>query len=881
MAVGRISGPLLNKNLLRNGVDLAFETNLLYLSVSNADPANWRIGVKTTAPVYDLDVNGTTRSTNFLATTATINEVYISSSNIASNFGDLTLTANSGNRVVIGTVGQNNDLLVNGNFHATGNITLDGNITLGNNPSDTVTFDAEINSHLIPDLTNTWDLGSSTLKWRNLYLSGNIASGVIDGGNIRLSGNTISSLDTNGNINLSPNGTGYVQVNGTNGLVIPSGTSLQQAPNVIGAVRFNTDSNSFEGYNGGQWTSLGGVRSVDGKAYIIAETSPGAGDDTLHFYAVDGTNTSQNIGNWNGTALTILSPGLTVPVGNDANRPTGVTGYIRFNTDSLSFEGYQGSQWSSLGGVKSVDGKAYIIAETSPGAGDDVLHFYSGSSGTSSQVGTWDNTALTVLSPGLLVPTGDTNSRPTGVNGYIRYNTDQGQFEGYASNNWSSLGGVKSVDGATYIIPEAYPGAGDNTLYFYANNTLEATITTTGLNVVNDITTDTLHVTGTSTLADVDATSLLVNGKISIHDNIIENTQDGDDLIIRAKGLGRVILDGSGSSAGDGNVLATDPLLVLNTGVVGTNSYDSGLILNRGTDQNVALVWSESSQEFRAIGTLEQGTVRGTVAVASYQNVATASVKLNSETANKVTFTDDNKIVRSLDSGRTAYVDGAMVFNSTADLALPAGTIDQRPANPHTGSIRFNTTYQQFEGYANSAWSSIVGSPGGSPVDYQSLVGDGINYQFTLDQTPLNANSIMVTINGVLQEPNYSYQVTGNILDFTGSDSVSYPPELGDRIDVRFLSKASVSSIKEYNYVGDGVTTTFNTELTINSVAEVLVFVNNIYQDSAVYTVSGNSVIFSQAPFNTERVCLVHLCSVFVSNIASPDDAIIYSLALG
>ena len=61
MAVGRISGPLLKANLLRNGVDLAFETDLLYLDVNNS-----RIGVKTASPQYDLDVNGTTRSTDLI-----------------------------------------------------------------------------------------------------------------------------------------------------------------------------------------------------------------------------------------------------------------------------------------------------------------------------------------------------------------------------------------------------------------------------------------------------------------------------------------------------------------------------------------------------------------------------------------------------------------------------------------------------------------------------------------------------------------------------------------------------------------------------------------------------------------------------------------------
>ena len=62
MAVGRISGPLLKSNLLRNGIDLAFETDLLYLDVNNQ-----RIGIKTANPHYELDVNGTIRATNLIA----------------------------------------------------------------------------------------------------------------------------------------------------------------------------------------------------------------------------------------------------------------------------------------------------------------------------------------------------------------------------------------------------------------------------------------------------------------------------------------------------------------------------------------------------------------------------------------------------------------------------------------------------------------------------------------------------------------------------------------------------------------------------------------------------------------------------------------------
>ena len=59
MAVGRISGPLLKDNLLRDGVNLAFETDLLFLDVING-----RVGIKTKTPTNELSVSGTTRTTN-------------------------------------------------------------------------------------------------------------------------------------------------------------------------------------------------------------------------------------------------------------------------------------------------------------------------------------------------------------------------------------------------------------------------------------------------------------------------------------------------------------------------------------------------------------------------------------------------------------------------------------------------------------------------------------------------------------------------------------------------------------------------------------------------------------------------------------------------
>ena len=62
MALGRISGSMLKSNLTRNGVDLAFETNILYLDVTNS-----RVGIGLSAPSTKLHVDGTTTTTGLIA----------------------------------------------------------------------------------------------------------------------------------------------------------------------------------------------------------------------------------------------------------------------------------------------------------------------------------------------------------------------------------------------------------------------------------------------------------------------------------------------------------------------------------------------------------------------------------------------------------------------------------------------------------------------------------------------------------------------------------------------------------------------------------------------------------------------------------------------
>ena len=71
-----------------------------------------------------------------------------------------------------------------------------------------------------------------------------------------------------------------------------------------------------------------------------------------------------------------ITGGLTLPVGTTAQRASAAQGMIRYNTTDSRFEAYNGTVWTGLGGVVDTDQNTYIIAETSAGANNNELDFY-------------------------------------------------------------------------------------------------------------------------------------------------------------------------------------------------------------------------------------------------------------------------------------------------------------------------------------------------------------------------------------------------------------------------------------------------------------------------------------------------------------------------
>ena len=90
---------------------------------------------------------------------------------------------------------------------------------------------------------------------------------------------------------------------------------------------------------------------------------------------------------------------------------------------------------------------------------------------------------LTVTGPILKLPSGNTASRPvSAVQGYIRYNSETSQFEGFgAGDTWGSLGGVSDVDQNTKILAEDGAGTNDNNLRFFNDGAETMRITNVGL----------------------------------------------------------------------------------------------------------------------------------------------------------------------------------------------------------------------------------------------------------------------------------------------------------------------------------------------------------------------------------------------------------------
>ena len=126
---------------------------------------------------------------------------------------------------------------------------------------DSTTF--TVNRALVDDLEITGNAITVIPTNTDLNLTANGTGGVsID--NLRFYGNTIENTALNGVTEIITYNDGYVKFPGNKGFVIPSGPSSARPStggSYPGMIRFNTDTQSTELWDGLQWTSVAGALS--------------------------------------------------------------------------------------------------------------------------------------------------------------------------------------------------------------------------------------------------------------------------------------------------------------------------------------------------------------------------------------------------------------------------------------------------------------------------------------------------------------------------------------------------------------------------------------------------------------------------------------------
>jgi len=201
--------------------------------------------------------------------------------------------------------------------------------------------------------------------------------------------------------------------------------------------------------------------------------------------------------------------------------------------------------------------------------------------------------------------------------------------------------------------------------------------------------------------------------------------------------------------------------------------------------------------------------------------------------------------------------------------------------------------------------TSYIGvGPTFGTFDKQLITGDGSTATFTLDFPVAQAGQLLVSLDGIVQEPNFAF----NISMSTGSPKITFAsaPANGARIFIVFLGRSSVSMVSalasphidEFN--GNGSTTAFTlTQVpSASNAANFIVFVDNVFQrygSSYAYTVNGTTLTFTSAPpSGTNNIQVIQLSQANTLNTVADgaitqaklsfdpaDDATALAIALG
>ena len=354
MAIGRISGSVLKSNLTRNGTDLAFETNLLYLDVTNS-----RVGIGTSEPTTTLQISGTT-TTGGLTANGAVNIDGTGTSNMDNVIiGANTAAAVTTTSLVATTADINAGTIDNAVIGATTAAAITGTTIAGTTASLTNTSTGD--SLLVTTTENSSTAGPVISLKRNSgsptdadYLGQIKFKGENDADQeinyAKITGKILDASDgtEDGIIEFSHVKGGTQTITGrwrSDSLQLLNSTNLSVAGSLTAAGL------SYPSSDG----SVGQVLTTDGSG-TLSFTTVSVGDFTFNGSTMSAPSNADMTFDNSGTGRYIFegTSSLAIPNGTTAQRPTGSTGEIRYNSSTDAIEGYTTSGgWAQLGATSS------------------------------------------------------------------------------------------------------------------------------------------------------------------------------------------------------------------------------------------------------------------------------------------------------------------------------------------------------------------------------------------------------------------------------------------------------------------------------------------------------------------------------------------------
>lgn len=156
---------------------------------------------------------------------------------------------------------------------------------------------------------------------------------------------------------------------------------------------------------------------------------------------------------------------------------------------------------------------------------------------------------------------------------------------------------------------------------------------------------------------------------------------------------------------------------------------------------------------------------------------------------------------------------GNLKVNDTDALVVPVGTTAERPANPTSGMLRFNTTLDQLEQYTSgSGWQGISAPPTVISTDVTNILESDTSQVIVITGQNFDSAStgLLVDANGVSKIPTTSVRDSSSQITITYSGNTLLDGTVPEPLDVKVVNGSGLSATLE-DYININATPTWNT----------------------------------------------------------------------